>query len=185
MRRRGGATLAVGLALAAAAVVTALTVTYPTTLAVFLLVWLLTGAAVYLVILGAVRLRSRDDGRPVPPRHAVVPGQAGGPGARSWRCAHLGHREVFRARTADRPPHWRCERCGAWSEGRLGGRRAWLCSLPLVDHVYAEVGATEAAPAHWRCVRCGEVRYRPPTSVGETLLATKVLTNWIKHGEDM
>lgn len=185
MRRRGVGSVVVGVVLAVAAVVLTLAGTYPAPLGRYLLLWGLYGAAVYSLVLGVVRIRVKDLGE-APPGVTRLPfGGSGAPGKRSVRCRVLGHRQVFVARTAERPPHWSCRRCGAWSESRLGSGRAWICSLPFTDHDFVPVGATETTPPYWRCVRCGWVRYTLPPSFGETLVAARTLTNWIKHGEDM
>ena len=185
MRRPGVFSVVVGVALAVTALVLTVGSASPATLGRYFLLWGLYGAAIYSLVLGVVRIRAKHLGAAPPGATPEPVGVDGGSGARSWRCRVFGHRQMFVARTPLRPPHWSCRRCGAWSEARLVAGRGWICSLPFTDHVFTPVGATDATPPYWRCARCGWVRYTPPPSFGETLVAARTMTNWIKHGEDM
>ncbi len=100
-RRAGVRTLLVGLALAAASVVLTVRVVYPTGLGVMLGLVLLYMAALYLIAIGALRLRTGADG-------------AGdqGPTALALKCLVVDHRFVRVPARVDAPELWRCRRCG-------------------------------------------------------------------------
>lgn len=154
-------------------------------LGVQLLLVAVVTAGLYLTVGGLFRLRVPDDGwDPLGPDDGPGTDVAElEPGSGGRRCRVLGHRETFVARSPDRPPHWHCSRCGGRSLTHLGRAAGWTCRLPLVDHLYDGVGATERAPQHWRCRRCGHRRFTPPMSVGETLDGTRAATQWIRREE--
>jgi len=155
-------------------------------LGVMLLLTSLYGLAGYLVLIGLIRLRSRDGGAfddaGTSEARALAGRWQGAPGARSWRCSASGHEERFVARSADAPPHWECRRCGARSLGHLRTGRAWMCHV--IEHRYDGVFAGTDVPMHWRCRRCGRRRFIEPRSMGETLEASHAEAMWIRHGED-
>lgn len=184
-RRPGMVPLAVAAVLAGTSVVGTLAVSYPTGLGVMLVLVTLYAATLALLAVGIGRLRAGDDADPPDDDTDVpVPGAwAGEAGRPSWRCRVGGHREVFVARTADRPAHWTCPRCGARSLSQLDHGHAWMCVV--TDHRYVHVPRRSDVAEHWRCRRCGRRRRTPPLSAGETLNATRVDQMWIKRGDEM
>lgn len=167
----------VGIALATTGVYVTISTTYPAPIGLMLGLVLLYVVATYLLVWGLRRLRAGEDERD--PVGADIT-----PGKRSLRCALLGHKEVFAPRTELGPPEFRCRRCGAHAPGHLNVGHAWMCDLPVVEHVYDRVGKTADAPEYWRCRRCGARRYTAPVSAGETLDATRTDLLWVKRYDD-
>lgn len=181
--RRYGS-LAVGLALTAGSISWTMSVSYPTGLGTMLGLVLAYAVSAYYVVLGIGRLRGGGETELVAPGGRGDAAWAGRAGERSWRCALVGHRERFVARTDEHPALWECRRCGAQSRTHLSTGHAWICQLPLADHRYDYVGRTDDHPELWRCRRCGKRRYTMPRSAGETLEATNVDKLWIRRGHD-
>lgn len=99
--RAGAGTLGAGLALTAVAAVLVVRSDDPTPLGVGLLLAALCLTALYVLVIGALRLREGSDG-------------AGdrGPTVHLWLCLVADHGFVRVPATADAPEHWRCRRCG-------------------------------------------------------------------------
>lgn len=176
-RRPGTARFLTGLLMVAIAAYATITTTYPITIGAMLGLVVLYLLTVYLLFVGLARLRSGPDERD-PVRADITPGR------RSLRCALLGHKETFSPRTEAQPSGFRCLRCGAHGPRHLNVGHAWMCELPLVDHLYDVVAQTADSPEYWHCRRCGKRRFTAPTSAGESLDATRSELLWIKRYDD-
>jgi hypothetical protein len=61
----------------------------------------------------------------------------------------------------------------------------WLCELPVVEHRYRHVRASEGQTEHWVCRRCGHHRYAAPKSFGDTVSQGSAEASWVRRDHEL
>jgi hypothetical protein len=61
----------------------------------------------------------------------------------------------------------------------------WLCELPVVEHRYRHVRASEGQTEQWVCRRCGHHRYVAPKSFGDTVSQGAAEASWVRRDHEL
>jgi hypothetical protein len=61
----------------------------------------------------------------------------------------------------------------------------WLCELPVVEHRYRHVRASEGQAEQWVCRRCGHHRYAAPRSFGDTVSQGSAEASWVRRDHEL
>lgn len=65
------------------------------------------------------------------------------------------------------------------------GRGWWLCELPVLDHRYRHVRASEGQTEQWICRRCGHRRYTAPKSFADTVSQGSAEGSWVRRDHEL
>ncbi|MDR7251240.1 hypothetical protein J2X46_000212 [Nocardioides sp. BE266] len=65
------------------------------------------------------------------------------------------------------------------------GRGWWRCELPVFEHRYRHVRASEGQTEQWICRRCGHRRYTAPKSFADTVSQGAAEGSWVRRDHEL